>query len=182
VIVAAVVMVEALVVTSLGVRAYRRAKRRTRADDHRRRSVPPGHVRVGDDPRMGFSATWVFADGGWSQAAPASGPYLVVEIHDSDIATVDYAPSDGAGRFHLGFQPRDYFEDPDASERYDLDAEATAFVTWARKVHGADVEVGHIRSLLAEDGEEEPDDAFVEETVVRLLKLLGLPLPGDLAE
>jgi hypothetical protein len=33
---------------------------------------------------------------------------LRITVHDSDIATVDYQPSECAsGRFYLGFQPRD---------------------------------------------------------------------------
>jgi len=37
-----------------------------------------------------------------------------------------------------------------------------------------------IEPLLAADGVEEPEDDFVEETVMRLIQLLDLPAPADL--
>ena len=62
---------------------------------------------------------------------PTSG----ISVHDSDIATVGYRPSECAtGRFYLGFQPRDYFEDPTASDPVDLRAEAECFSVWASTV------------------------------------------------
>ena len=99
-------------------------------------------------------------------------------MHDSDIATVDYAPApEGLGRFYLGFQPRDYFDDPFESAPVDLAAEAEAFAEWALLVGAVDVEAKHVRRLLAEEHVEEPEDTFVEETVERLVRLVGCRSP-----
>ena len=43
-----------------------------------------------------------------------------------------------------------------------------------------DVEAKHVRRLLAEEHVEEPEDTFVEETVERLVRLVGLPIPDGL--
>ena len=39
-----------------------------------------------------------------------------------------------------------------------------------------------LRALVAEDGTEEPSDDFVEDTARRLLGLLDLPVPDELAD
>ncbi len=131
---------------------------------------------------MGFFGRFVYSDGHWSDVASGS-TYLSVEAHDSDFAIVIYAPADPSrGRFYLGFQPRDYFEDPSASDPLDLDAEATGITMWAKRVLGADLEVEVVRTLLAEDGVIEPEDDFVEATVERMLKLLSLPVPAGFPE
>lgn len=121
--------------------------------------------------------TRAFTGGTWAEVDEVSHPYLVVDIHDSDVATVSYAPAPPAGGLvFLGFQPRDYFDDPSASEDVDLDLEAEGLARWARQATGATVAAASIRPLLAEDGVEEPEDDFVEETVARLVSLLGLPV------
>jgi hypothetical protein len=126
---------------------------------------------------MGYTGTLLYGDGGWRDEV-AGDDWLSIDIHDSDIATVEHRRRSGAqGRFHLGFQPRDYFEDPEASEPVDLDAEARAMAAWAKEVAGTDVEPDRIRGLMAEDGVEDPDDTFVEDTVFRLVELIGLPVP-----
>ena len=102
---------------------------------------------------------------------------MTVEIHDSDIATISYVPGpQSGGRVHLGFQPRDYFEDPSASGEVDLDEQAAGLVAWALVATGNTVEPDAIRALLAEDGAEEPLDDFVEDTAGRLFEMLGLTL------
>lgn len=131
---------------------------------------------------MGAFEKLVYGGGTWG-GDPASTPSLTVEIHDSDIAVVEYLPAPpGAGRFYLGFQPRDYFEDPEASAPVDLDAEAAGFAEWAELLGADDVRPGEVRKLLAEEGVEEPADTFVEETVERLLRLVGLPVPPELTD
>ena len=62
----------------------------------------------------------------------------------------------------------------------DLDAEAEAFAEWALLVGAVDVEAKHVRRLLAEAHVDEPEDTFVEETVERLVRLVGLPIPEGL--
>jgi hypothetical protein len=131
---------------------------------------------------VGYFGTFIFRDGEWRDRSGGSAE-LVVDIHDSDIATVDYRPAPpGLGRFYLGVQPRDYFADPDASRPLDVPAEVEGFVTWAERTLGRAPSPDDVRELVAEDGAVEPTDDFVEDTAARLLGLLGLPLPPALAE
>ena len=131
---------------------------------------------------VGYFGTFIYRDGEWQDHGGGSSE-LVVDIHDSDIATVDYRPAPpGLGRFYLGYQPRDYFEDPDASRPLDVPAEVDGFVGWARTTLGRAPRAEDVRDLVAEDGDTVPDDDFVEDTVARLIQLLGLPLPPALAE
>jgi len=130
---------------------------------------------------MGLFLTQTFAAGKWSDGNSVVAPYLTVDIHDSDIATISYEPGpESGGLVYLGFQPRDYFEDDSASADVDLDRQAAALAAWAHGATGVTIEAASIRPLLAEDGVEEPVDVFVEEAVARLLEILGLPrLPLD---
>jgi hypothetical protein len=131
---------------------------------------------------MGYFGTFIYRDGAWRDHGGGTTE-LVVDIHDSDIATVDYRPAPpGLGRFYLGIQPRDYFADPEASRRLDLPAEIDGFVGWAEQTLGRAPDPDEVRGLVAEDGADAPEGDFVEDTVVRLLELLGLPLPPALAE
>ncbi len=131
---------------------------------------------------MGYFGTFIYRDGEWRDHGGGTTE-LVVDIHDSDIATVDYRPAPpGLGRFYLGIQPRDYFADPDASRPLDIPAEVDGFIGWAERTLGRAPYPEDIRELVAEDGIEEPEDDFVEDTVARLIRLLGLPLPPALAE
>ena len=41
---------------------------------------------------MGYFGTFIFRDGQWQQRS-GPGPELVVDVHDSDIATIDYRPA-----------------------------------------------------------------------------------------
>jgi hypothetical protein len=122
-----------------------------------------------------------YSDGEWRAGdEDATGEFLVIDIHDSDIATVDHAPATAAGRFYLGYQPRTYFENPDASEPVDNEAEAASFAAWAREVLGVEVAAADVLPLLAVEGEIDARDDFVEETVSELLKLVGLPVPQEI--
>ena len=128
---------------------------------------------------MGLFARFVYSDGEWRDDEAADG-LLVIDIHDSDIATIDFRSATTKGRFYLGFQPRDYWEDPKAGEVVDADAEVANFGAWAEEALGVRVTAADIRPLLAGDGAEEPADDFVEETVARLIRLLRLPRPPEL--
>lgn len=130
---------------------------------------------------MGFFGRFLFADGSW-EAEALSEPYLAIEVLDSDIATIDYAPAaDGAsGRCYLGFEPRHYYDDPTQSEPVDTVAEARGLAGWARSVTGADVAPRNIKGMLASSQGKDPEDDFVEDTLVRLLPALGLPVPEGL--
>ncbi len=97
---------------------------------------------------MGLFARFTHSEGQWREAESASEPYLFIDVHDSDIATVDYRPSfSGTGRFYLGTEPRIYFEDDKASEPVDREVEAQGFAQWVRQVHGRDVDPADVLAL-----------------------------------
>lgn len=125
---------------------------------------------------MGLFGTFAYSDGRWTRDRPTAVPFVLVDVHDSDIATVDHRRADASGgRFFLGYEPRHYFEEPGASPPVDVDAEADGFTAWAKEATGADLDPGDVRRLMAApDGAPPPDD-FVEETVDRLVALVGLP-------
>lgn len=148
---------------------------------------------------MGLFATWAYDDRGWRHVAPNAAPtgtepWLWLDIHDSDLVTVRYAPcGSAAGVAYLGFTPRTYWEDDDASEPTDTAREALGLAHWwaARQPAGADeaAKAAELRPLLAEDlpGDEldedlSEDDIFVERRTERFLAALGVPLPPDLDE
>jgi hypothetical protein len=134
------------------------------------------------DRSVGYFGTFIYRDGEWREHGGTDAE-LVVDIHDSDIATVDYRPAPpGLGRFYLGVQPRDYFADPDASRELDVPAEIDGFLGWARRTLGRAPQPDDVRELVAEDGAAGKPDDFVEDTAARLIGLLGLPLPPALAE
>jgi hypothetical protein len=103
-------------------------------------------------------------------------PFLLLDVHDSRIATVDYRAADASGgRFHLGYEPRIYFEEPDAGDPVDTAAEAAGFARWVREAVGGDVDPDDVRALMASPSGAPPQDETVEETVDRLIALSGLP-------
>ncbi|UTT71368.1 hypothetical protein NMQ03_09955 [Arthrobacter sp. DNA4] len=103
---------------------------------------------------------------------------LRVSVYDSDIATIEYQPSGSAtGRFFLGFQPRDYFDDPNDHDPVDLADESENFSGWAALVLGKDISPQEVRAIMAEEDVAEPLDTFVEDTLNRLLTRLDMPLP-----
>lgn len=132
---------------------------------------------------MGIFETSVYRAGSWAGNEESDDWLLRISVHDSDIATIDYRSDEGAsGRFYLGFQPRDYFDNPDASEPVDLVAVSNSFSSWASREVGTAVSPEELRAFMASEAVEEPDDIFVEDTVVRLLERLGIPLPKWLAD
>lgn len=133
---------------------------------------------------MSLFAKLTHSDGQWKESEPVSEPYLYLDVHDGDIATVEYRPAGTAtGRFFLGVEPRHYFEDDSASAPVNREAEAEGFSRWLREVHGRDVDSAAVLALMAPDEEaddesdDEDEDASVEDTLDRLLDLIGLPLP-----
>ena len=122
--------------------------------------------------------TFAYSDGRWSRGRPTAVPFLVLDVHDSDVATVDYrSPDASGGRFYLGYEPRFYFDEADAGSPVDTQAEAEGFTRWIRDAEGRDVDPAEVRPLLASPTGTPPEDETVEETVERLLVLAGLPLP-----
>jgi hypothetical protein len=119
---------------------------------------------------------FAYSAGRWSTDGPTAVPFLLLDVHDSDIATVDYRAADSAGgRFFLGYEPRVYFEEPDAGAPVDVRAEAEGFTRWLREAEGREVDPDDVRRLMADPDGAPPEDVVVEETVVRLLALAGLP-------
>jgi hypothetical protein len=124
---------------------------------------------------VGFFATFSYSDGAWGDQ-PTSEPFITIDIHDSDVAMVEYRPSgDAAGRFYLGFEPRFHFDDPNASKPVDRLKEAAGFARWCREVRGSAVPTDDLVALFAKDDGGDPDSDFVEETVAQLIRLTGLP-------
>ncbi len=127
---------------------------------------------------MGYFGTLVYSEGRWRTGRPTAVPFLMVDVHDSDIATVDYRAADASGgRFFLGWEPRLYFDEPDASVPVDTDAEAEGFARWVRDAEGTDVDPAEVQRLMASPDGAPPEHDLVEETVERLCALASLPAP-----
>jgi hypothetical protein len=167
---------------------------------------------------MGFFGGYIFDGRNWLEFEPSSGtapkvgsPWLKVVIFDSDIADISYHPAGpGTGVAYLGFTPRVYFEDENASAPTDIEREAAGLAAWVAAYQGGGDETALqdlITPFLAsddledeedpdddqdawgdddesgEDLDEDPDDAgtFVEVKLARLFEAIGLPLPDALA-
>jgi hypothetical protein len=127
---------------------------------------------------VGFFGRFAYSAGRWSNGGPTAVPFLLIDIHDSDIATVDYRSADATGgRFFLGYEPRVYFEEPDGADPVDTRAESEGFARWVVEAGGTAVEPAEVQRLMASPDGAPPGDDVVEETVERLLVLAGLPRP-----
>lgn len=105
-------------------------------------------------------------------------PFLLLDVHDSDVATIDYRSADATGgRLFLGYEPRFYFDESEAADAVDTGAEAEGFARWLRVAEGRDVDPAEVRQLMASPVGAPPEDDVVEDTVERLLTLAGLPRP-----
>jgi hypothetical protein len=125
---------------------------------------------------VGLFGTFAYSDGQWRSGRPTAVPFLLVDVHDSDIATVDYRFADASGgRFFLGYEPRVYFEQAGAAPPVDTDAEAEGFARWVREAAERDVDPADVRRLMAAPDGAPPEDEVVEETVEKLVDLAGLP-------
>lgn len=125
---------------------------------------------------MGLFGKFAYSAGEWRAGGPTAVPFLLVDVHGSDIATVDYRAADASGgRFFLGYEPRVYFEEPDAADPVDTAAEATGFARWALDAGGTPVDPVEVQRLMASPDGAPPDAEVVEDTVDRLVALAGLP-------
>jgi hypothetical protein len=125
---------------------------------------------------MGYFGQLAYSAGRWSAGRPTAVPFLLLDIHDSRIATVDYRAADATGgRFYLGYEPRIYFEEPEGADTVDTAREAEGFARWVRDAEGSDVDPDDVQALMASPDGAPPEDENVEITVDRLLKLAGLP-------
>jgi len=151
---------------------------------------------------MGFFGTYLFDGTRWTQQEPgrpptAAEPWLLIDIHDSDISTVTYGPAgSGTGTAYLGYTPRTYFEDETASMPTDVDKEADGLAAWwaALQPSATDAmraaKASELRTFLAtddepldeDDSDDELDDGevFVEIKTARFLSALGIPAPDGL--
>jgi hypothetical protein len=145
---------------------------------------------------VGFFGTYLFSDGQWAEVDPnaplpqsGSEPWLHLDIHDSDVATVQYQPHGNAlGIAYLGTTPHVYFENEGASAPTDRASEAEALAAWAREARAVDVEGRLVETYLAADDDAQPDesadldaaDIFVEVKCARFCLALGLPVPAGL--
>jgi hypothetical protein len=129
---------------------------------------------------VGLFGKFAYSAGRWSTDGPTAVPFLLLDVHDSDVATVDYRAADASGgRFFLGYEPRFYFEEPASGFPVDVAAESAGFAAWAREATGTEVDPADVQQLLASpDGTPPPEEVIsVEETVERLLRLAGIPAP-----
>jgi hypothetical protein len=125
---------------------------------------------------VGLFGKFAYSDGRWSRGGPTAVPFLLVDVHDSGFATVDHRRADASGgRFFLGYEPRFWFDEADASDPVDVDAEAEGFAAWAKEATGADLDPADVRAVLASPDGVPPTDESVELTVDRLAALAGLP-------
>jgi hypothetical protein len=125
---------------------------------------------------MGYFGQLAYSAGQWSAGRPTAVPFLLIDIHDSHLATVDYRDADASGgRFYLGYEPRIYFEEPEGADTVDTGREAEGFARWVRDAEGRDVDPVEVQRLMASPDGAPPEDENVEITVDRLVKLAGLP-------
>jgi hypothetical protein len=90
---------------------------------------------------VGHFGKYAYSAGRWSTDGPTAVPFLLIDIHDGDVATVDYRAADASGgRFFLGYEPRIYFEESDAASPVDITAESEGFARWALEAEGTDVD------------------------------------------
>ena len=103
-----------------------------------------------------------------------------VDVHDSDVATVDYRAADASGsRFFLGYEPRFYFDEPEAATPWTPRAEAEGFAAWVRDADRPEVDPARGGGLLGlPGGRATGATTSVMETVARLVALAGLPRAG----
>ncbi|MFC0114655.1 hypothetical protein [Kibdelosporangium aridum] len=146
---------------------------------------------------MGFFGTYLYDGDKWTPhdndvRPDLAGPWLTVDIHDSDIATISYSPADpGTGVAYIGVTPRIYFDDETASAPTDVAREAEGLAAWREELGASAVISDDLVDFLAEDeaedwdSDEDSDDladteVFVEAKVVEFLTALSLPVPDDL--
>ncbi len=157
---------------------------------------------------VGYFGTFLFDGHGWTELAPNTEPtipepWLMLDIDDSDIATVSYRPTGpGSGTAYIGLTPRTMYEDDAASAPTDTDREAAGLANWREHLRLVDTHhtrgsatAAELRAYLAEDlaplvdelDEDDSDDpdiaeVFVEAKVRRFLAALGIPAPEDLPD
>ncbi|SMC69147.1 hypothetical protein [Lentzea albidocapillata] len=152
---------------------------------------------------VGFFGTYAYEHGSWKtlsegELPPLAEPFLWIDIHDSDITSVVYAPAGtGSGVAYLGLTPRTYFENPSASDPTDVLQEAAGLAEWWALSRSGDVPAkqAELLAFLAEDedpnafewaesedvAEIDDGEVFVEVKTRRFLAALDLPVPDGLS-
>ena len=151
---------------------------------------------------MGFFGGYLLDGHGWRSFEPFSevtmetlGPWLSLEIFDSDFVVIRYfPPGPGSGSAYLGCTPRSYWDNESESAPTDVQREAAGLAAWLPQFQDRSDEAGLqelIEPFLAsdedddfddlDDGEEDPAEIFAEIKAARFLHAVGLPVPDDLA-
>ena len=124
---------------------------------------------------MGANYDFVTDGRGWREPGDTnSEPWLRVQVHDSDIGSLEYSPHfGGSGIAYVGVTARTYFDDPSlASTSKPLEVEALLRWFAAAGVAGDDLSQG-LQELLAEDGEDLDGD-LVEDDLARFFSATSL--------
>ncbi|CAM3739030.1 hypothetical protein KIPE111705_22485 [Kibdelosporangium persicum] len=141
---------------------------------------------------MGYSGTLLYDGRQWTRwrsgdTPDVAGPWLVVDVHDSEFTTLEYHPEGpGSGVAHLGDTPADV--------TVDVPREARGLAAWWAEVHGEtdDEAVRRTESVITDylvdrqarrghDGDEvDEGEVYAEIRTTRLLVALGLPVPDEL--
>nr|WP_042190502.1 hypothetical protein [Kibdelosporangium sp. MJ126-NF4]CEL19390.1 hypothetical protein [Kibdelosporangium sp. MJ126-NF4]CTQ94811.1 hypothetical protein [Kibdelosporangium sp. MJ126-NF4] len=143
---------------------------------------------------MGLFGTYLYDGDKWTPhdvdvQPETDGPWLMVDIHDSDIATISYHPAGpGTGVAYIGCTPRAYFGDENASAPTDTAREAEGLAAWREELGVSPVTSDDLVDFLAEDepqkwGDDEDEDdveSFVEVRTAEFLSALTVPVPDDL--
>ena len=136
-----------------------------------------------DDPDEGHytwgyggEGHWFWSGGSWHGERTAE-PSIELRVFDGDIGILVLRPppADTRGLLYVGADPNEYFSDG-SLPAVDPVAEARGFAAWAREHLGKHVSAAQVEPLLARRGGEAAD-VFAEETVERLLALVGLAPP-----
>lgn len=154
---------------------------------------------------MGLFAKYLYDGSRWlphdGEDVDLPEPWLAVDIHDSDFATVTYRPADaGTGTAYLGYTPRVYFADERASAPTDVAREASGLTAWWERTHerrtndaeraaketelaaflAPDVDPDEGDEGLLDDLDFDEAEIFVEVKTAHFLAALDLPLPEDM--
>ncbi|MEV0560905.1 hypothetical protein [Dactylosporangium sp. NPDC050588] len=139
---------------------------------------------------MGFFGGFLYGGQSWTEADRSAaraltGPWLHVDIHDSDFAALTYRPAGpGTGVAFLGYTPGVYFGMPDAGPPTDAPREAAGLAAWWAGLNPSapstdrDTMAATLLPYLATDEPQDADDdssPFVEDKVDDFLTALGLP-------
>ncbi|ALG06158.1 hypothetical protein [Kibdelosporangium phytohabitans] len=143
---------------------------------------------------MGLFGTYLYDGDSWTAhdadiRPESTGPWLMVDVHDSDIAIISYhPPGPGTGVAYIGVTPRVYFDDENASDPTDVAREAEGLAAWREELGVSPVTSDDLVDFLAEDdpekwGDDEDEDeveSFVEAKTAEFLTALNVPVPDDL--